>query len=61
LASITPLAVAMQQHVVGDERFCGVAVASIRPGAIWYSRRILLPSTTPQPAAARAGSMVVSL
>ncbi len=26
-------------------------------GRVWYSRRILLPSTTPQPAAASAGSM----
>ena len=27
----------------------------MRPGVIGYSRRILLPSTTPQPAAVRAG------
>ena len=29
----------------------------MRPGAMEYSRRIRLPSTTPQPSAFRAGSM----
>src|SRR5438309_5873621 len=29
----------------------------MRPGAIGYSRRMRLPSTTPHPAAFRAGSM----
>src|SRR5664279_1409491 len=34
---------------------------SIRPGAIVYSRRIRLPSTTPQPATLNAGSICSAL
>ena len=56
------LAVAIDQHVVGDERLAaGGHDPRCGPARSGYSRRIRLPSTTPQPAAASAGSMCSAL
>jgi hypothetical protein len=55
------LAIAVDQHVIGGKRFAAATVAFDAAGGMGYSRRIVLPSTTPQPAALRAGSMCSAL
>jgi hypothetical protein len=51
------LGVLIDQHVVRDLGLPLPPAAFVRPGVMWYSRMMRLPSTTPQPAALSAGSM----
>ena len=55
------LGVAIHEHVIGGECLATSPVAFDATGVMGYSRRIRLPSTTPQPAALRAGSMCSAL
>jgi hypothetical protein len=56
------LGVAIDQDIIRDVRFATfTAPLRIRPSVIGYSRRMRLPSTTPQPTAFNAGSMCSAL